>query len=105
MCQNYLMQRSIDVELLNIFLVNCNIGSFAQIFCKSFTNWKRTPYSRKDRFLLTNFFAGVDNLASDGSNVSHHTQVQVSKAKWDATGMMHLGGNQERYLDEMPTIF
>ena len=82
---------------------NCKIGSFAQIFCKSFTNWKRTPYSRKDRFLLTNFFAGVDNLASDGSNVSHHTQVQVSK--WDAAGMMHLGGNQERYLDEMPTIF
>ena len=56
---------------------------------------------------LTSFnsdnFAGVDNMASDGSNVSHHTQVQVSK--WDATGMMHLGGNQERYLDEMPTIF
>ena len=89
MCQSYLMRRSIGVKLSNIseyfFLKNCNVGSFAQIFCKSFTNWKRTPYSRKDRFLFTNFFAGVDNLASDGSNVSHHTQVQVSKAKWDAT--------------------
>ena len=101
-------RRSIDVELLNI-----SEYFFLKIvrqvpLHKSFANLLQIgkgPYSNKDRFLFTNFFAGVDNLASDGSNVSHHTQVQVSKAKWDATGMMHLGGNQERYLDEMPTIF
>ena len=38
---------------------------------------------------LTSFnsdnFAGVDNMASDGSNVSHHTQVQVSEC--DPSGL------------------